>query len=167
MMTHDNVRRPAIVVTALLFAALVASCGGADACVQIKCSSGASMEIPLASMPASGTVVTVCRNTECYPATLPDLPVAEEASAALSFTGATFVVGILWQDTAHSVGLDLEWRADSPDAVVDGDRYVVTLTDPSGTATTVLSQTATYVSVAPSPDQCSSEATCRIAQLSP
>ncbi len=165
MMTHD-LRRLGPAGT-LLLAAFLATCGGADTCVQSKCTSGASLAIPLASPPASGTTVTVCRNAECYTAALPELPAAAEASAGLAFTGVTFVVGTLWQDANHSVGLDVEWQAGGPDAVVDGDHYVVTLTLPSGASTTLLDQIATYSTLPPDPKECSPEPTRRIAQLTP
>jgi hypothetical protein len=166
MTTHDNVRR-LVLASAWLLAAVVASCGGADACVQSQCTSGAALEIPLAAVPASGTTVKACRNGECYTAALPELPTAEEATAGLSFTGAPLVVGILWQDAAGSVELDLEWHLASSDEAVDGDHYVVTLTEPSGTETTVLDQVATYLLVPPSPEQCSPAPSCRIAHLRP
>lgn len=166
MLSYRKTRYPVLAGAALL-AASIATCGGADVCIQVKCTSGAAMEIPLASLPTSGTTVTVCRNAECYTAPLPELPGAEEASAGLSFAGATFIVGTLWQEANHSVGLDLEWRTGSAEAVVDGDRYVVTLTDPAGTTTAVLDRTATYALLEPSPEQCSPSPTCRIARLQP
>ena len=98
---------------------------------------------------------------------MPELPGVQEASAGLSFPDATFVVGILWQGADQTVGLDLEWQVVSADAVADGDHYLVALVDPSGAETILLDKTATYATVAPTPEQCSPSPTCRIAQLSP
>jgi hypothetical protein len=151
---------------AALLAAIAPACGGADACMAVKCTSGAWMDIPLAAAPAAGTAVTVCRNAECYTAALPELPAADEASAGLSFPGVTFVMGTLWRDADGTVGLDLEWYLGSADAVADGDRYVVTFTDASGTATVKLDKLATYSTVAATPEACG-PVDCRIAQLSP
>jgi hypothetical protein len=168
MLTTDQARR-FVLGSAALLAVVAVTCGGADTCSQATCTSGALLHIPLASSPASltGTTVTVCRNAECYAATLPELPAADEASAGLAFAGASFVVGTLWQDADHTLGLDLEWHAESPDLVTDGDHYLVIFTDASGVPTTMLDRTATYSAVAPSPEECDGTASCRIAELFP
>ncbi len=169
-MTHAHAAHTVFAAT-LGVALFAASCGGADSCIQVRCASGASMSIPLAALPASGTVVTVCRNDTCYQATVPEvpgLPDAGEASTRLAFTDAAFVVAILWQGADRSVELQIEWREENSEMLADGDRYLVTLTDVSGATTPLLSQTATYLPVTPVADQCESSAPpCRIAQLHP
>ena len=112
----------------------------------------------------AGTTVTVCRNAECYTATLPDVPVAGGGGTGLFFSGTTFVLGTLWQNASGSIGLDLEWHLDSSQ-LQDGDHYVVTFTNAAGVVTPVLDKTATYTQLPPSPEECAGGATCSIANL--
>jgi hypothetical protein len=83
------------------------------------------------------------------------------------FSDTTDVVGTLWQRADQSLVLEVEWHVGSPDQAVDGDRYLVTLVDAAGGATTLLDKTATYQPTAPDPRQCAAAAPCVIADLAP
>jgi hypothetical protein len=155
-------------VAAFLLAGPLASCGDSDSCVQVPCTSGAWLHIPL---PAGGgwsaASVSVCRNAECYVAALPAVPSPDSAGASVVFTDTTDVVGILWQRADQSLVLEVEWHVGDPSQVVDGDRYVATLVDAAGQTTLLLDKTATYQPAAPDPRQCASAAPCAIADLTP
>ena len=165
-MIQDHKHRWLAFGSAALVATFLAVCGGCNPCVPSRCTSGALMTIPITSSAASlaGTTVTVCRNAECYTATLPDVPVAGGGGTGLFFSGTTFVLGTLWQNASGSIGLDLEWHLDSSQ-LQDGDHYVVTFTNAAGVVTPVLDKTATYTQLPPSPEECAGGATCSIANL--
>ena len=159
-----------MMVSAASLAVSLATCGGAETCTQATCTSGASMHIPIASSAASltGASVTACRNvTECYPGPLPAVPSPDSAGASVFFTGTTAVLGTLWQKADLSIGLDLEWHLADPSLAVDGDHYVVTLTDAAGTATPLLDKTASYQTTAPIPNACTPAPACKMSELVP
>jgi hypothetical protein len=152
-----------------LGATLLTVCGDSKPCVPSKCTSGALLQVPIAASAASlvGTMVTVCRNTtECYMATLPDVPAAGSGGTGVYFKEATSLQGTLWQAASALIELDLEWQLDSTQ-LQDGDHYVVTLTSAAGMTTTMLDKTAVYAPVAPAPDQCTGGMTCSSADLTP
>jgi len=157
-----------VMACAALGAVALGTCGDSKSCVHSNCVSGAWLTIPVASTASAlvGTTVTVCRNAECYAASLPDVPSAGDTEATLYFTGATFVLGALSQAADHTIELDIEWIA-SATPVQDGDHYVVTLTGASGVATTLLDKVATYSLLAPSADECATDPVCQIAELGP
>jgi len=173
MLTSNRVRCVVLGSAALLMA-FVATCGGADSCVAIKCSSGALMRIQLVPAPSPGpsitgglrgSTVTACRNAECYSTTLPDVPAAGGTETSFFFGGTTFVLGSLWQNPDQSVDMDIEWYL-SASQVVNGDHYVVTLNQ-GGVTTTLLDKTATYEPRARSPEECEGGAVCLFAVLTP
>jgi hypothetical protein len=149
--------------------ALGLACGGSDKCVQSKCISGAWLHVPLATTASglAGMSVSVCRNAECYSASLPALLPADSTGASVFFPATTTVGGNLWQQVDGSVVLDLEWHVDDASQTVDGDRYVVTLTSAIGVATTVLDKTAAYQATEPSPEECTPATRCSISELTP
>jgi hypothetical protein len=127
------------------------------------------MKIPITTSAAAlvGTTVTACRNTtECYTATLPEVPAAGSGGAGVYFTNATSLRGNLSQSATGAIELDLEWLLDAVQ-LQDGDHYVVTFTSAAGAATTMLDKTATYAPLPPSPEECAGSATCSIANLGP
>jgi hypothetical protein len=157
-----------VLVGAGLGAALLSACGDDNPCIPSQCTSGALLQIPVGTSAAAlvGTTATVCRNTECYTATLPEVPAAGGGGVGVFFTDTAPVSGTLWQAPTGTIELDLEWQLDSTQ-VQDGDHYAVTFTSAAGTATTLLDQTATYAPTAPGPGECSGGPVCRIAVLAP
>jgi hypothetical protein len=175
MLTSDRVRCLVLGSAALLMAS-VATCGGADSCVAVRCSSGALMRIQLVPPPfpdvgssitggLRGSTLTACRNAECYSSTLPDVPAAGGTEESFFFGGTTFVLGSLWQNPDQSVDMDVVWYL-STSQVVNGDHYVVTLNQ-GGVTTTLLDKTATYEPVARSPEECEGGEVCLFAVLTP
>jgi hypothetical protein len=168
MVRLDCIRWIALAGATLAVAAHVA-CGGAESCVQSKCTSGAWLHIPLTSDVASlaGAAVSVCRNDECYTAPLPDVPSADSAGSSVSFAGTVAVLGTLWQKADRSVVLDVEWHVGDPSQTVDGDHYVVKLTNAAGVATTLLDKPATYHLTELNPEECTPATRCTIVELTP
>jgi hypothetical protein len=80
----------------------------------------------------------------------------------VQFPNTDMVVGTLWRTAGDLVHLEIEWREEGP--VMDGDHYVVILTDVAGNASTLLDGYATYTDVSPNGEDCAP--TCRIAELS-
>jgi hypothetical protein len=157
-----------VLLGAGLGAALLSACGDDNPCVPSQCTSGALLKIPVATSTAAlvGSTATVCRNAECYTATLPGVPAASGGGEGVFFTDPAPVSGTLWQATTGAIELDLEWQLDSTQ-VQDADHYTVTFTSAAGTATTVLDQTATYAPTAPGPGECPGGPVCQIAVLTP
>lgn len=154
--------RLAVLGSVVLVSLFIATCGGSEtqSCGTVGCSSGAWLHIPLTSSQAAqaNATVTLCRNSECYDASLPLVPAVGSTGAALTFAATAPVVGTLAQNSDLSIVLDLEWHLADASQAQDNDRYVVTLTGLS--ATTLLDKLATYQSVAPNgagcPPVCSS-----------
>jgi hypothetical protein len=147
---------------------LVMACGGSDTCVESKCISGAWMHIPVA--PATGLAggtLSVCRNTECYTATLPPVPPADSAGASVFFAGTESVLATLWQQLDQTVVLDVEWHVGDSSQAAEGDHYVVTLTTAAGGAGTLLDKLATYHLTEPNPEECTPATICSITELVP
>jgi hypothetical protein len=137
--------------------------------VQSKCSSGAWLHIPLATTASglAGMSVSVCRNSECYSASLPALLPADSTGASVFFPATTLVGGNLWQQVDGSVVLDLEWHVDGTSLVADGDHYVVSLTSAIGASTPVLDKTAVYHPTEPSLNECTPVTLCSMTELTP
>jgi hypothetical protein len=151
MTTHSRPGLP----QALFIAALVSasSCSTERTCTTASCDSGATMSITFLSPPAGlvGGTVTVCRNGVCHSGTVPTLPGSNSALASMAFGDAP-VRGSLWQDVNDMVTLDIEWRESGQ--VQDGDHYVATLTDTTGSTSTLVDKTATYHKLAPNGEEC-------------
>jgi hypothetical protein len=158
-----------VLASAVSTLGLAVACGGSDTCVQSKCSSGAWMHIPLPSGTTglAGAPLTVCRNVECYAATLPAVPSADSTGASVFFPGTSPVVATLWQQVDQTVVLDVEWHVSDSSQAVDGDHYVVTLTTAAGAPTTLLDKTAAYHLTEPNPEECTPATRCSIAELAP
>jgi hypothetical protein len=151
-----------------LLTLLLPACGGSDGCTEVTCTSGAWLHIPLPLPAASlvGATVAVSRNSEAYAAPLPVDVLSPDSGVAVVFASSD-VAGILWQQPDQSVVLDIEWHLGSASEAVDGDHYVVTLTDAASVTTPLLDGSATYQPTVPDPRQCTGAATCSIAELTP
>ena len=151
-------RRLFVLCSAALATVFISTCGGLETnpCGTAGCTSGAWLHVPLAVSMASqpNMTVTACKNTECYTSRLPALPAAGGAGTSMDFSAVTFVLGTLYQNSDHSIGLDIEWHVDDASLVTDGDQYVVTLTSAAGSTTTLLDKTATYQTLAPNGPTC-------------
>jgi hypothetical protein len=158
-----------------LGASLLAVCGGSEQCVPSQCASGALLQIQLVPPPSGGTgpsitlvglpggTLTVCRNDECYFATLPDAPAPGGAEASLAFAGTELVAGSIWQNADQSIDMNVEWHL-TPEQAVNGDHYVVTA---SRLPTSLLDKTASYSPTTPGPNECPGGPVCQIAVLVP
>jgi hypothetical protein len=151
----------------LLLASLsFVTCGGPEgrSCASVDCLPGAWLRIQELSSPAGldGATVTACRNDQCRVAALPPVPASSGDAATVQFPNTDMVVGTLWRTAGDLVRLEIEWREEGP--VMDGDHYVVILTDVAGNASTLLDGYATYNDVSPNGEDCAP--TCRIAELS-
>jgi len=111
--------------------------------------------------------VQVCRNgTSCYTSTFPPLSGAlNDGPPQQSMSDTVQMMGTLWLNSDRSVTLEIEWRFDDESLLQNGDRYVVTLADGTGVATTVLDTPATYERSAPG--VADSGPTCLQAVLTP
>jgi hypothetical protein len=127
------------------------------------------MHIPVPSAPSqlSGATLGVCRNLECYTATLPALPAANTGGVAVYFPSDSPVLATLSQQVDQTVVLDVEWHVADVSQTVDGDHYVVTMTSGTGSPSALLDKTAAYHPTQPSPEECTPAASCSIAELAP
>lgn len=146
----------AAVVLTLLGLALP-GCELSKTCTEAGCTSGAHMRIDssAAATTFTGQTVTVCRNAECYASVIPE-PSTMGTGTPFSFPATTAVHGALWSYPDQTSQLDLTWDLPwgSP-APQSADRYVVTVTSSTGTATTWFDKTTTrYEKVSPNGDDC-------------
>jgi len=138
-----------LVCFATLAPVLAAACGGserANVCVLATCSSGASLQVSLASSVAALTQpkITVCRNDVCYDWLPAPLSPTISGGTTEGISNAAAITGTFWRNSDGTVSLDIEWTINDESQLVDGDHYVVKLADGAGVATTILDKTATY-----------------------
>ena len=109
--------------------------------------------------------ITVCRNDECHAWAPAPLPNTGSGGDYESFPDAVWITGTFWHNSDGSVALDIQWSATDESQLQDGDHYLVTLANGTGSATTILDKTAAYQMSAPG--IADSGPTCLQATLTP
>lgn len=158
-MTHPPKHRFVRLGLALLALVLAGACGDSkpvDVCALASCSSGASLQVLLASSVASLTQpkITVCRNDVCFDWSPAPLSPTVTGGTTEAIPSAAAITGTFWRNSDGTVTLDVEWIINDESQLVDGDHYVVRLADGAGTPTTLLDKTATYTQSAPGGADC-------------
>ena len=168
-MMHPQKDRLVLMGLAMLAPLLAGACGGSGdkSGPPAPCTSGAWLHIPLDPGVVAMTQpkIRACRNDECHDWAPAPLPSTGSQGDNESFPDAVWITAQFWHNSDGSVTLDIQWTILDESQLQDGDHYVVTLANGTGTASTVLDQIATYVRSAPG--EADSGPTCLQATLVP
>jgi hypothetical protein len=152
--------RDASLLSVLTLASVALSCSSSMNCTDVGCPSSMTMNVPvvISYSDVRASTLTVCRNDDCFTGPLSGLP-----PTLLDHTGMGVLIPAVADADARSRCFVSVWsppridvRCDSagPQAVMDGDRYRLTLTDATGAVVASVDRTVSYAVSFPNGEEC-------------